>query len=234
MKLSKLISALIFAGIANVSYAQAQNISGVYLTDSRGQVVKTGSGACIRTGSWTAIAAANDPNVCSCDADQVSNLVCMQNFAQNTPMPLTQPQTGTAKTYSSNTRQSTKITLSEDISFKFGQYALQQQAKQELDNVVNVANQVQAERIVVTGHTDRLGSDKSNLELSNHRAKEVKTYLVQKGLPFNIIEAKGVGEKFPITGEACKNMGPENRNNKRLVECLAPDRRVDIDIYGKQ
>src|SRR5205807_2093001 len=43
---------------------------------------------------------------------------------------------------------------------------------------------------------------------------------------------EGKGEKQPVTGDKCKKMGREHRSNKKLVTCLAPDRRVEIEVIG--
>ncbi len=113
--------------------------------------------------------------------------------------------------------------------------------------------------ILVVGHTDRIGSAAYNLKLSDRRAAAVKTYLVSKGIEANRVytEGKGLtqpvtGDKClvskgieanrvytegkgltqPVTGDKCKKMGPENGANKKLVACLQPDRRADIEVIG--
>ena len=80
------------------------------------------------------------------------------------------------------------------------------------------------------GHADRIGSVKYNLLLSKRRAEAVRAYLVGKGVDARRIRIEAKGEEEPVTGEACKNMGPENRKNQKLIECLQPDRRVTIEL----
>jgi len=60
----------------------------------------------------------------------------------------------------------------------------------------------------------------------------VKAYLVSKGIDANRVYAEGKGESQPITGDKCRNLGRENRNNKKLVACLQPDRRVEVEVIG--
>jgi OOP family OmpA-OmpF porin len=55
---------------------------------------------------------------------------------------------------------------------------------------------------------------------------------VAKGIEANRVYTEGKGEKQPVTGDKCKNMGAESGKNKKLVECLQPDRRADIEIIG--
>ena len=45
------------------------------------------------------------------------------------------------------------------------------------------------------------------------------------------MQAEGRGETDPVTGDQCKNMGPERKSNTKLVSCLQPDRRVEIEVY---
>ena len=82
--------------------------------------------------------------------------------------------------------------------------------------------------ISVTGHTDRLGSDQYNLDLSIRRANTVKRLLESYGLPIGMIETFGVGEGKPVT-DGC----PTITNRPLLKECLKEDRRVEISVYGK-
>jgi OOP family OmpA-OmpF porin len=68
------------------------------------------------------------------------------------------------------------------------------------------------------------------MRLSIHRAEVVKDYLVQSAaIPADKISARGAGESNPLTkpGE-CNG----NKATKKLVTCLAPDRRVEVEVTG--
>jgi OOP family OmpA-OmpF porin len=97
---------------------------------------------------------------------------------------------------------------------------------------VSKAKAIKLEVVIAVGHADRIGDDKYNQALSERRAAAVKSYLVGKGIEANRVYAEGKGEKQPVTGDKCKNMGAENVKNKKLVECLQADRRVDIEVIG--
>ncbi|RYF03492.1 MAG: OmpA family protein, partial [Oxalobacteraceae bacterium] len=75
----------------------------------------------------------------------------------------------------------------------------------------------------ITGHTDRLGTEKYNLKLSERRANAVRDYLVAKGIDGNRLRASGKGEANPIVTD-CKQ-----KKKSDLIACLAPNRRVEVE-----
>jgi OOP family OmpA-OmpF porin len=83
--------------------------------------------------------------------------------------------------------------------------------------------------IIAVGHADRIGNDKYNQKLSEKRAESVKAHLVAKGIEPNRIYTEGKGEKQPVTGDKC---GKSEVKSKKLIDCLQPDRRVEIEIIG--
>ncbi|RZA36053.1 MAG: OmpA family protein [Lysobacteraceae bacterium] len=74
----------------------------------------------------------------------------------------------------------------------------------------------------ITGYTDRLGSEKYNLKLSERRANSVRDYLVSKGVDANRLKAYGKGEANPLV--QCSE-----KNRKALINCLEPNRRVEVE-----
>jgi OOP family OmpA-OmpF porin len=74
----------------------------------------------------------------------------------------------------------------------------------------------------VTGYTDRLGSEKYNLALSERRANAVRDYLVSKGIDGNRLKAYGKGEANPLV--QCNQ-----KQRKALIDCLEPNRRVEVE-----
>ena len=77
-------------------------------------------------------------------------------------------------------------------------------------------------RLVISGHTDRLGTNKLNKDLSQRRAETVKRYLVGKGVAASRLEAVGKGSSQPV--KTCTD-----KVHAKLVECLEPNRRVEIE-----
>jgi len=86
------------------------------------------------------------------------------------------------------------------------------------------------DRLDAVGYADRIGANAYNLALSKRRAEAVQAYLVGKGVDAGRIHTEAKGEDDSVTGETCKNMGPENRKNQKLIECLKRDRRVEVKL----
>jgi OOP family OmpA-OmpF porin len=198
--------------------AGAQDAFG-YVTDQRGQVVKSGFGLCWRTGYWTPAMATQE-----CDPDLVPK--------KATPVaaPAVIPPTPSAplKPAVKATPVSEKVTLAADTLFDFDKAVVRPDGKAELDELVTRIRGVDVDTILVIGHTDRIGSNAYNMKLSRRRADGVKMYLVSKGIPANRIYAEGKGKKEPKTKPGqCK--GPKS---KKVIACLQPDRRVDVEVVG--
>jgi len=126
------------------------------------------------------------------------------------------------------TPQVQKITLDSKVLFDFDKAVLKPEGKAAIDSqVVGKLSQVQRlEVVLVTGHTDRIGTDAYNQKLSERRADAVRDYLVSKGVPKDKIETIGMGEKQPVV--QC-----DQKNVKDLIACLQPNRRVEIEAKGE-
>ena len=123
-----------------------------------------------------------------------------------------------------------KVSFSADSLFDFDKSAVKPSGKQALDKFANDLKGTQYDAVKVTGHTDRLGSQAYNLKLSSRRAEAVSAYLVEAGgIASNKIAAQGVNGANPVTkpGE-CKG----NKPTAKLIECLQPDRRVEVEVTG--
>lgn len=118
--------------------------------------------------------------------------------------------------------------LSSDVTFAFAKANLKPEAKATLDGIYSEIAQVNNANVAVAGYTDRIGSDKANLKLSQRRADSVANYLVSKGVAAQNISATGYGEANPVTGTTCDAV----KGRKALIACLAPDRRVEIAVNG--
>jgi OmpA-OmpF porin, OOP family len=86
--------------------------------------------------------------------------------------------------------------------------------------IANVKGHGGVSSIIVSGFTDRLGSDAYNRRLSQQRAETVQRYLISGGLA-TAVQARGYGRASP--GTECRM-----RDRRALVTCLASDRRVEL------
>ena len=120
------------------------------------------------------------------------------------------------------------VHFSEDAFFDFDNAALKPKGRELLDKLVAQLADVKYGTILVVGHTDRIGSAKYNQALSERRANAVRNYLVKAEIPPSNIRAVGRGKAEPLTDPGdCK--GPVS---PKVVACLQPDRRVDIEVSG--
>lgn len=123
-----------------------------------------------------------------------------------------------------------RFTLSADALFVFdrGDEAnMLPRGKAELDALAAQLRRFpRLEHVRIVGHTDYLGTDYYNLLLSQQRAETVRYYLAQRGLPKAVMFAYGAGESQPV--KKCH----DNGNRQALIDCLQPNRRVEIEVNG--
>lgn len=124
------------------------------------------------------------------------------------------------------------VNFSAQTLFKFDKSALSDAGKHALDQFAAKLKGVRFDTIQVVGYTDRIGSADYNLKLSKRRAEVVKDYLVQSaGIPADKIATQGEGGSKPVTkpGE-CKG----TKVTPQLIACLAPNRRVEVKVFGQK
>ena len=112
------------------------------------------------------------------------------------------------------------------VGFDHLQAAIGPEGQQQLAQLAIALNQIAAEIpddidwiLQVEGHTDDVGEDKYNLQLSKRRAKAVYRYLVSKGILSARLTSKGYGEAKPLV-------------NAKTPEARAKNRRVEFVIIG--
>jgi len=121
---------------------------------------------------------------------------------------------------------SQKVTYQADTLFDFDKAILKPAGKEKLDELAARIEALNLEVVVATGYTDRIGTVAYNDRLSMRRAQAVKAYLVSKGVPADRIYTEGKGKRNPVT------TGCNQKNRKALIACLAPDRRVEVEVVG--
>ncbi len=196
---------------ATVAGAQVPNNDG-YLFDTRGLVAKSGFGLCWKTTRWTPAMA-----IAECDPELVK---------KPEPAAPAAPAAAPAKPKACNFTYS----LQNDATFTFGKADLNAAGKDQLDKNVlaKLDSCASVKLLLITGHTDRIGGHQVNQKLSEKRADAVKAYLASKGAKADAVETMGAGKTQPVPGVKCDDKLPR----KKLIECLAPNRRVVIEVQG--
>lgn len=122
------------------------------------------------------------------------------------------------------------FSFNSDVLFDLGKWSLKEEAKSVLNDTNKEINNLalDSKTIMVKGHADRLGKDDFNIGLSRKRAESVAAYLIMQGQPLESVSFEYFGSTKPNTGDRCNKI----KNKKALVSCLAPDRRVEVEVNG--
>ena len=181
-----------------------------------GGVWKNSVGNCWRSGYWTPANATAE-----CDPD-------LARKPAAAPAPAPAPAAKPAPVAKPAPKPAPVITLTLTDTFASGSAALSPTMRSQLDQFVSRMNSHFASITVVNvgGHTDRLGSPQANQALSDRRAKAVAAYLASKGVDKSKIETFSFGKTQPV--KSCR----DTKDRKALVACLAPNRRVEIEVKG--
>ena len=120
------------------------------------------------------------------------------------------------------------VNLASTELFEFNKAVLTPAARKALDTevVAKLGDLRDVRYIIVNGHADRLGSVQYNQKLSEKRAEAVRAYLVSRGVAADKVETLGFGKTLPV--KSC----PDQKERKGLIECLAPNRRVVVEVQG--
>ena len=107
-----------------------------------------------------------------------------------------------------------KLTMSSEVSFDFNSANIKSTFQFSLNKIAEIMSRYPQTQIVVVGHTDNVGSDQYNLELSLRRANAVADYLIMRGVATSRLGTEGRGEMEPIAS----NITVTGRSQNRRVE----------------
>jgi OOP family OmpA-OmpF porin len=212
------LSLALLSGISAAGTAFAHDVANAgYLIDTRGTLVKNNYNQCWRTGYWTPAMAVKE-----CDPD----LVKKEEPKKEEPkaaapvVPVAGPEA-----------PAVKVTFKAETLFDFDKAVVRPEGKKELDDkvVASMKAHPEVELLLVTGHADRIGTEKYNQNLSERRAAAVKTYLVDQGIAADRVKTVGKGETMPNPDANTVNNCKGTKKTKKLIECLQPDRRVTVE-----
>jgi outer membrane protein OmpA-like peptidoglycan-associated protein len=118
------------------------------------------------------------------------------------------------------------VVISRNVLFSFDSDALTPQARREIERMAFVLNhpQAAARRITLEGHTDAIGTEVYNLDLSRRRAEGVAQELVARGVQRDRLSAEGFGKQRPVA----PNTLPDGKDNPAG---RALNRRVEAVLH---
>ncbi|MHA7836749.1 MAG: OmpA family protein [bacterium] len=119
-----------------------------------------------------------------------------------------------------DTRQTDRgliVTMS-DVLFALDEAELQPAARDALEQVAGLLQEYPDRKVIVEGHTDSLGSEQYNRELSRRRAAAVARVLERNGVSSNRLEVRGLGESRPIAPNDSKAGRLENRRVEIVLQ----------------
>lgn len=137
------------------------------------------------------------------------------------PLTLKQPDTILLKypTHYNELKEGKAVVLN-NVNFDFDSYILLESSEHELNSFYQFLIDNLQLRFSINGHTDNIGTDEYNLELSIKRAKSVYNWLINKGIQQSRLEYQGFGKKHPLV---------DSTDDKST----AINRRVEVQILKK-
>jgi outer membrane protein OmpA-like peptidoglycan-associated protein len=103
-----------------------------------------------------------------------------------------------------------------DLLFETGKSDLKGGASSNLNKLAAFLNEYPDRSVLIEGHTDNVGSDETNFNLSQRRANSVQSYLVGRGVAASRLATSGLGEGSPVAG----NDSATGRQQNRRVEII--------------
>src|SRR5437016_456097 len=103
-----------------------------------------------------------------------------------------------------------------DVLFDTGSYTLKPGAREKLAKISGIVLAHPGLSLQIEGHTDSVGGDEFNQQLSERRADSVRDFLAEQGVPGSSITARGFGKTQPVAS----NDTPEGRQRNRRVELV--------------
>jgi OOP family OmpA-OmpF porin len=210
----------------------AQTDRGAYLIDQAGTAVRApGYGICVRASTWTPAQATEqcDPDLLPKPAPRAAPAAPAAPVAKPAaPAPAAKPVVVAPPAKPGTTPFEQRV----DVPFEFAKSDLTADGRAALDELFGELKKgpVTLNVVIVTGHTDKIGSAAYNKKLSEARAQVVRDFLINTGgLDSKLIFWEGVGPRQPVN---VTKFCDAKMNRKQLIDCLAPNRRTTVEVTG--
>jgi outer membrane protein OmpA-like peptidoglycan-associated protein len=103
-----------------------------------------------------------------------------------------------------------------DVLFQTGKSTLAGGAERQIGRVADVLKTTPDRKVIIEGHTDDVGSEASNAQLSERRAQAVADALISHGVQGSRIQVRGLGESSPVV----PNTDAASRQRNRRVDIV--------------
>ena len=113
-----------------------------------------------------------------------------------------------------------------DVLFDTGKYSLRPSAREKLAKIAGIVSGHPGLMLDVEGHTDSVGGDDYNQQLSEQRGGAVRDYLMEQGMPASSVTAKGLGKSDPVA----TNDTADGRQQNRRVELVISGEIIGTEI----
>ena len=111
-----------------------------------------------------------------------------------------------------------KVAIPSEVSFDFDSASIKPAFYPTLDKVASLLQQYNQSVVTIIGHTDSVGSDAYNLDLSQRRAESVGQYLASRGVSYGRLRTEGHGEREPRASNATEAGRQQNRRVELLIQ----------------
>jgi OOP family OmpA-OmpF porin len=189
--MTSIAAGILLSGTALAHEAGKANDS--YVGDAGGHYITDSSGNCVRTGSWKA-------------SDQTVDCGAAPKVEAKKAPPPPPPAPPPAKPVYEN------VSLAAGALFDFNKDSLKPAGKQQLDELAGkIGGTARVTDVKIVGHTDSVGPEAYNQQLSVRRATTVRDYLASKGVDRNLMSVSGMGESSPVADNSTKAGRAKNR-----------------------
>lgn len=202
------VASLSLAGIASADEITKEG----YMTDDRGNVVRSGGGLCWHTGSWTPAMA-----IAECDPGLEKEKMPTPRASSKTEPVAAAAPAMVVVPVKAQTQQYCSIL---DIQFEIKQDDIQREEKEKLAVVGTFMKKYPDTTAVIEGHTDNVGTNDDNMKLSQRRSESVVSYLVNDlHIAPSRLTAVGYGETRPIADNSTRAGQQMNRRIGAVIAC---------------
>jgi len=112
-----------------------------------------------------------------------------------------------------------------DVLFDTAKFSLRPEAREKLARVAGIVSGHPGLKLAVEGHTDSVGNDEYNQQLSEQRGGSVREYLMEQGMPGSTVSSSGFGKTRPVAS----NETVSGRQQNRRVELV-----ISGDVIGTE